>query len=211
MTAMYVDFRLPERLQARVRPGQSARVQVDALPDRAFPAVVTALDPVIDANGRSLVARGCIDNRLHHLRSGMFAKVMARLGDERVALMVPEEAVVSQGGRQSVIRLLKAQGSDGQPTWTTQRVDVQTGARQDGLVEVVRQLAEGDQVVVAGQQRVQRDGQAVRVTSPTGQNSGEGASGAFRAVPAPGLAGLPLAASAPGQNPCAALIAAPRR
>ena len=80
-----------------------------------------------------------------------------------------------------------------------------------GLVEVVRQLAEGDQVVVAGQQRVQRDGQAVRVTSPTGQNSGEGASGAFRAVPAPGLAGLPLAASAPGQNPCAALIAAPRR
>lgn len=235
MTAMYVDFRLPERLQARVRPGQSARVQVDALPGRAFPAVVTALDPVIDANGRSLVVRGCIDNRLHHLRSGMFAKVMTRLGDERVALMVPEEAVVSQGGRQSVIRLLKADGAGSEAAWTTQRVDVQTGARQDGLVEVVRQLAEGDQVVVAGQQRVQRDGQTVRVAAPAVSGAQAEASAAALAtqpmdgkpVPSPaaenqagasqvsapvsGVAALPLAASAPGQNPCAALIAAPRR
>ena len=68
MAAMYVDFRLPERLQARVRPGQSARVQVEALPDRAFAAVVQAVDPQIDADGRSLNVRGCIDNRLLQLR-----------------------------------------------------------------------------------------------------------------------------------------------
>lgn len=94
MNAMYVDFRLPERLQSRVRPGQTARVQVEALPDRAFAAVVQAVDPLIDANGRSLSVRGCIDNRLLQLRPGMFARVGTRLGDDRQALMIPEEAIV---------------------------------------------------------------------------------------------------------------------
>ena len=98
LNAMYVDFRLPERLQARVRPGQRARVLVDALPEHAFAAVVQAVDPLIDANGRSLNVRGCIDNRLQQLRPGMFARVSTRLGEDRLVLMIPEEAIVSQGG-----------------------------------------------------------------------------------------------------------------
>ncbi|HMN57060.1 MAG TPA: efflux RND transporter periplasmic adaptor subunit, partial [Ottowia sp.] len=154
MNAMYVDFRLPERWQARVRPGQTARVQVEALPERVFAAVVQAVDPQIDANGRSLIVRGCIDNRRLQLRSGMFARVAARLGDDRAALMIPEQAVVSQGGRQSVYRLVKAEGPEGTPAWRGERVDVQTGLRLAGLVEIVQGLAEGERVVTAGQQRI---------------------------------------------------------
>ena len=221
LSAMYVDFRLPERLQSRVRPGQSARVQVDALPDRAFGAVVTAVDPLIDANGRSLVARGCIDNRLLQLRSGMFARVEARLGDDRVALMVPEEAVVSQGGRQSVIRLLKGEGGEGKPAWTTQRIEVETGARQEGAVEIVRNLQEGDRIVVAGQQRIQRDGQPVRLAGTGGRSGPAGAaSGAASATPPadgapvaavpPSAASGPMTAQAAAPAPNDAASAAPR-
>jgi hypothetical protein len=41
-------------------------------------------------------------------------------------------------------------------------VKVQTGLRQDGLVEVIGEVRGGDQVVTAGQQRLMRDGQEVR-------------------------------------------------
>ena len=209
MAAMYVDFRLPERLQARVRPGQSARVQVEALPDRAFAAVVQAVDPQIDADGRSLNVRGCIDNRLLQLRPGMFARVNTRLGDDRPALMVPEEAVVSQGGRQSVIRLLRAEGKDGQPGWTSQRADVQTGTRLAGQVEIVRGLADGDRIVTAGQQRIQRDGAPVRLAEPPAHGAPDGAAPAASAAAAaqPAVAALPWAETAAGPGPCGAVAA----
>ena len=205
MAAMYVDFRLPERLQARVRPGQSARVQVEALPDRAFAAVVQAVDPQIDANGRSLNVRGCIDNRLLQLRPGMFARVNTRLGDDRQALMIPEEAVVSQGGRQTVVRLLRSEGADSGPGWTAQRVDVQTGTRQAGRVEIVRGLAEGERVVTAGHQRIQRDGTAVRLAEAPANGTPDGVASAPGVATLPTAAALPWAPTAAGPGPCGAL------
>ena len=210
MNAMFVDFRLPERLQARVRPGQTARVQVEALPGSAFAAVVQAVDPQIDANGRSLNVRGCIDNRLMQLRPGMFARVNTRLGDDRQALMIPEEAVVSQGGRQSVIRLRQAGGEGDAPrSWSTQRVDVATGTRSAGEVEVLRGLAEGERIVTAGQQRIQRDGMPVRLTAAPANGAPDGpapaASAASPASAAPAVvAALPWAQTAAGPSPCGA-------
>ena len=210
MNAMFVDFRLPERLQARVRPGQTARVQVEALPGTAFAAVVQAVDPQIDANGRSLNVRGCIDNRLLQLRPGMFARVNTRLGDDRQALMIPEEAVVSQGGRQSVIRLRQAGGEGDAPrSWSTQRVDVATGTRSAGEVEVLRGLAEGERIVTAGQQRIQRDGMPVRLTEAPANGAPDGpapaASAASPASAAPAVvAALPWAQTAAGPSPCGA-------
>lgn len=70
--AVYVDFRLPERFQSKVKRGQRAAVALDALPGRKFSAVVQAIDPLLDANGRSVAVRGCIDNRQLQLRPGMF-------------------------------------------------------------------------------------------------------------------------------------------
>ena len=210
MNAMFVDFRLPERLQARVRPGQTARVQVEALPGSAFAAVVQAVDPQIDANGRSLNVRGCIDNRLMQLRPGMFARVNTRLGDDRQALMIPEEAVVSQGGRQSVIRLRQAGGEGDAPrSWSTQRVDVATGTRSAGQVEVLRGLAEGERIVTAGQQRIQRDGMPVRLAEAPANGAPDGpapaASAASPASAAPAVvAALPWAQTAAGPSPCGA-------
>jgi len=51
--AIYVDFRLPERYQSKVRCGQTAMLDIDALPGQAYTAQIQAIDPLIDANGRS--------------------------------------------------------------------------------------------------------------------------------------------------------------
>src|SRR5512132_737508 len=63
MDAVFVDFRLPERLQTKLDKGQNAWVDIDALPGRKFPALIQAIDPLVDANGRSIGIRACIDNR----------------------------------------------------------------------------------------------------------------------------------------------------
>lgn len=157
---VYVDYRLPERFQTRVRPGQKAVVELDALPGRTFEARVQAVDPLIDANGRSVGVRASVANRQLQLRPGMFARVTTVFGVRDKARVVPEEAIVPQGGRQYVIKLVAGPDKD---SLVSQRVDVKVGIRRPGQVEIVEGLKEGDTVVTAGQQRLQRDGSVVKV------------------------------------------------
>jgi membrane fusion protein (multidrug efflux system) len=190
MDAIYVDYRLPERFQSQVKVGQRAQIDIDALPGRKFSALVLAIDPLIDANGRSVGVRACIDNRRMQLRPGMFARVATVFAQKDKALVIPEEAIVPQGGRQFVIRLID--GSEGK---VSQRVEVKVGSRSPGKVEIVEGLAAGETVVVAGQQRVQRDGMAVRVIEVGGRPGGPGGPGG---PPGAGGPGGPPGAGGPG-------------
>lgn len=197
LEAIYVDFRLPERFQTKVKKGQPALVEIDALPGKRYGAVVQAIDPLVDANGRSVGVRGCIDNRHLQLRPGMFARINAVFGVRDDAKVIPEEAIVPQGGRQFVYRL--ALGPD-QDTRIAQRVEVKVGARQPGRVEIVEGLQAGDVVVTAGQQRIQKDGTPVRVLDLTKQNGG-----AAGGTPGPArkpAAVAELVAPPAGANPC---------
>ena len=194
--AIFVDYRLPERFQSKVRRGQTAVVELDALPNRKFSAVLQAIDPLIDANGRSVGVRACIDNRRLQLRPGMFARVNSVFGQREDARVIPEEAIVPQAGKQFVIKLLP--GPDGQG-FVTQRVEVKVGQRMPGKVEVLDGLAVGDTVVIAGQQRVQRDGTVVRVLSMAAAPAAPDA--AVVTTPKPAAKALaPLA----GPDPCRA-------
>jgi membrane fusion protein (multidrug efflux system) len=94
----------------------------------------------------------------------MFARVNTVFSEREKAIVVPEEAIVPQAGKQFVIKLLDgADKGTEKETKTTQRVEVKVDIRRPGKVEILEGLAEGDEVVTAGQQRVQKDGTSVKV------------------------------------------------
>jgi membrane fusion protein (multidrug efflux system) len=204
--AVLLDFRLPERFQAKVRAGQKAQLTVDALPGRPFSAIVQAVDPLIDANGRSVGVRGCIDNRQQQLRPGMFARVNAVFGSRENALVIPEEAIIPQGGRTFVVKIVQG---DKPEVKVSERVAVKLGLRLPGKVEILEGLSAGDTVVTAGHQRLQKDGTTVRVVDlsqpgggrpaggPPGQPGAGGPGGPGPAAPG----AMPAAATAPGAGP----------
>jgi len=202
--AVLVDFRLPERFQAKLRPGQKAQLTVDALPGRPFAAIVQAVDPLIDANGRSVGVRGCIDNRQQQLRPGMFARVNAVFGSRPSALVIPEEAIVPQGGRTFVVKVVPGDKPD---TLVSQRVSVKVGLRQPGKVEIVEGLELDDTVVVAGHQRLQKEGTPVRVVDMSRPGGGKSAAGPAAAVSAPAAAASAPAATQASAGPSKAVVA----
>ncbi|MDO9503723.1 MAG: efflux RND transporter periplasmic adaptor subunit [Hydrogenophaga sp.] len=160
-----VDFRLPERYQSSIASGQVVQVQLDALPGKTFEATVLAVDPLLDANGRSISVRAVMPRSSGaDLRPGMFARVLIVFSVNDAALVVPEEAMVPQGGKQFVF-LLDEQGQGDAKKLVSRRVEVEAGVRRGAEVQIVKGVAAGDTVVVAGQQRLQRDGTAVRVVN----------------------------------------------
>ncbi|WP_332740660.1 efflux RND transporter periplasmic adaptor subunit [Hydrogenophaga sp.] len=167
-----VDFRLPERYQSRIAAGQSVQVQLDALPGKTFEAQVLAVDPLLDANGRSISVRAVMPRTAGaDLRPGMFARVLIVFSVNDAALVVPEEALVPQGGKQFVF-LLDEQGQGDAKKLLSRRVEVEPGVRRGSVVQIVKGVASGDTVVVAGQQRLQRDGTAVRVVNMVSTTNG---------------------------------------
>ena len=208
--AVFVDFRLPERFQNKVKKGQTAGVSLDALPGSKFVAFVQAVDPLIDTNGRSVGVRACIDNRQLRLRPGMFARVTAVFGERERAMVVPEEAIVPQGQRVVVYKVVDGKNKDEK---IAQRVEVKVGIRRPGKVEILEGIEEGDMIVTAGQQRLQRDGMVVRVIDSARPGGREG--GGAGAAPSPAASAAvaqapavraspssPVAKALPGPNPC---------
>ena len=162
-TRLYVDFRLPERYQARLAPGQGVQVQVDAVPGRTFEAQVVAVDPLVEADGRALLVRAQLPVlRDAPLRPGLFARVTVVMAVNEAALMVPEEAMVPQGGKQFVFLIVREGEGDAAKT-LARRVEVTPGLRRGAQVQLLSGVQAGDTVVVAGQQRLQRDLTPVRV------------------------------------------------
>ncbi|MBC7719677.1 MAG: efflux RND transporter periplasmic adaptor subunit [Chitinophagaceae bacterium] len=198
--AIFVDFRLPERFQSKLKRGQTALLDIDALPGRKYTAKVQAIDPLIDANGRSVGVRGCIDNRTLQLRPGMFARVNAVFGVRDDARMIPEEAIVPQGGKQYVIKLLP--GPPGAPPATriSKRVEVKVGLRRPGKVEILEGLELGDTVITTGQQRVTKDGTVVAVVDLSAARPANASPGIGAVTSAPTAAAQVATAPAAGTS-----------
>lgn len=148
-----VDFRLPEVELGSVSVGAKIKIEVDALPGKAWEGEVFAIDPQVDINGRALQLRARVANRGGELKPGLFARVELTTASRQNAVVVPETAVVSQGRERFVFTI-----RDGKAV----RSKIVTGLRQPGVVEIVQGLSKDDVVVVTGQQRL-RDGIPVDV------------------------------------------------
>lgn len=190
VAAMYVDFRLPESVLTRLKVGQGVDVTLDGLPGRSFKGRVDAFDSQLEANGRSLLVRASIANTEGLLRPGMFARARIVFSSRDDAVVVPEEALVPQGGRQFVVKVVE--GPEGP---TTRRLEARLGLRVPGKVEITQGLQPGDVVVTAGQSRVMRaDGLPVRIVQ-IGEAVASGAP-ASAAGSTPGAPKVAAAASA---------------
>ena len=149
-----VDFRVPEIYMRQVQVGQALEIALDALPGKTYEGKVFAINPLVDATGRSIVIRAQVKNADTALRPGMFARVRLITRDQQDALVVPEQAIVPQGDEQYVFKVVDGKAS---------RTKVAVGQRRDGKVEIVGGLAAGDTVVSAGQMKL-RDGTPVAMS-----------------------------------------------
>ncbi len=150
-STMWIEFRLPERYVPRLKAGQAVDLTLDALPGQRFKAQVDVIDAQFDTNGRSMLVRAKLLGPTTGLRSGLFARVKVVLGERPDALVVPEEALVPQGGKQYLIKVIDApQGL------VSQRVEADMGMRVPGKVELLSGVKAGERVVTAGQARLMR-------------------------------------------------------
>ena len=138
---MHVDFQVPEAELASLGKGDKVTATSVAYPGRTFEGEVATIDTRVDPGTRAVTVRADFINADHALRPGMLLDVRM-FRPERQALVIPEIAVV-QVGRESFVYRVK-------PDQSVERVDVVSGARRAGVVEIREGVKAGDRIVVDG-------------------------------------------------------------
>lgn len=146
-----LDFSVPEVFLATLSEGMQIDAGTAAYPSDTFKGRVSGIDSRLDPVSRAITVRARIDNRDGRLKPGMFMTVRLKRTDAPT-LLIPEEALVPEGERKFVF-LVRA----GKAT----KIEVTTGRRRPGEVEVVHGLSSGDVVIREGTQKV-REGSPVK-------------------------------------------------
>lgn len=156
-----VDYRVPAKYLLSISKGQQVKVSVDSFPGEIFKATIEAIDPKVDPTANSVLVRAYIPNEDGRLKPGLFARVDMVVGSKDNTLLLPESAVLTSGDDSSVFVVLDGKIGD-KPVKAAVKRQVVTGMSESGVIEIVRGLNEGDDVVSVGQTKVQ-DGAPVRI------------------------------------------------
>jgi membrane fusion protein (multidrug efflux system) len=179
LETMRVDFSIPEQQLELVEIGQTVRLGVSAA-DMPFSGSIIGIEPKVDPVSRLVSIRAEVVKPEGRLSPGQFVQVRVQLPEEDGVLALPQTAVVTSlyGDYVFVVRPAEDMAGEAQaaqpaqdgaapaaeapaenqesaePALVVDQVFVTTGRRSQGLVEVLKGIEPGDQVVTAGQNRL---------------------------------------------------------
>jgi multidrug efflux pump subunit AcrA (membrane-fusion protein) len=152
LSKAHITVPIPERYIPHVHLGKAAEVQVDALPGTVWQGTLIRLVPEAH-EARTFPVTVEVENPEVRLKSGFVARVTLTVGQQRNALMVPKDAIVTQGPRHIVYAV-----RDGKAT----PLPVERHMFYEGFAVISGPLKPGEQVVVRGNERL-RPGQPVQL------------------------------------------------
>ena len=137
MDPLRLRAEIPERESRTVRPGQDVRVSVEG-DANVYLGKITRLSPVIAEQNRVLVVEADVRNN-GTLRPGSFAHAEIVTNDAKMAVTVPNNAIVTFAGIEKVIVIQNGKALERPIT---------TGRRSPEFTEVVAGVSVGEKVIV---------------------------------------------------------------
>ncbi len=158
MASLQAHIYVPERDIHKLAAGQPAVLAVDAWPGKQFIGKILRVNPVVDAGTGTVKVTVAMAADQSQLKPGMFGRIEIRYDRREQALLIPQDAVLTEDAAQSVFVV-----ADGR----ARRRPVKTGYSDAEHYEVLEGLKVGEQVVTIGQSSLKDDAK-VEVVKPGG-------------------------------------------
>lgn len=148
---VFFDFSLPQQQLAEVKTDLPVKVTTDAVPNREFDGILTAVNSSIDATTRNVTLQATLDNRDNALRAGMFGRVKVLLPQKNATLFIPATAVsYAPFGNSVFVIEKKTDDKTKQESLTLRQQFIRTGETRGDFVAVTDGLKPGETVVSSG-------------------------------------------------------------
>lgn len=140
-SVLWIDAEIYEKDIAKIRLGMTVELSVPAYPGETFSGKVTYIGDVLKEDTRTITVRAEVENSDYKLKPGMFASIRIALNHHSRVLVVPQDSVLEDKG-DKIVFIKRGEQFFLQV--------VHTGARENGYIEILQGLAEGDEVAVTG-------------------------------------------------------------
>ena len=142
---IYSDIKIPENYSSLLEKGLPIEARVSSFKNKIFIGEIDFISSRINADTISLLTRIKVDNSNLELISGSLLEVSIML-NMRDALAVPDTSIIMEGEKAFVYKV--------SPENVANKVEVQIGNRNEGKIEILSGLNEGDIIVAEGLKKV---------------------------------------------------------
>jgi RND family efflux transporter MFP subunit len=162
LDTVFVELAVTEQDSQNLKPGKTAAVTTDAIPDKTFDGVVYRMAPFFQSASRTAAVEIALRNNSRLLKPGMFARINITLNSDGHARVVPSAALIEKDGKFSVFVV----GDSSKVTNVPVRVGI-----NDGKYAQILSPADLDGHIVTLGQHLLKDGSTVTV--PAGKQAGQ--------------------------------------
>ncbi len=151
ISKLYIDFNIPERYAVTDLKSKNIEFSIQGLKD-LFTAKITALEPEIEENTRTLRIRAVVANSNLILKPGLSVEVKMTVDEYPESIFIPSNALMPtlKGYSVYVLRNGKADAAE-----------IETGIRNASSVQVLKGITEGDTVITTNLLRI-KEGSRVK-------------------------------------------------
>ena len=146
---IYSDLKIPEIFANNIKKNLPIEAKFSGNKEKIYLGKVDGVSSRINAETRSLLIRIKIDNEKFELIPGSLLEVTIKF-NQRDSLSVPDTSIMLEGNKVYVYKVIENNNIE--------KKEVRIGVRNEGLVEVLSGLDEGDTIVAAGLKKVNPKG-----------------------------------------------------
>ena len=146
---IYADLKIPEIFANDLKKDLLIEAKFSGNKEKIYLGKVDGVSSRINAETRSLLIRIKINNEKFELIPGSLLEVAIKFNN-RDSLSVPDTSIMLEGNKVYVYKVIENNNID--------KKEVKIGIRNEGLVEILSGLDEGDTIVAAGLKKVNPKG-----------------------------------------------------
>ena len=151
------DLKIPEVYAAILKKDLRVRAKFSAYRDKSYDGIIQSVASRVDAQTRSILARAQIQNENSEIIPGSLLEIEI-LYNVQNALSVPDTSIMYEGRKKFVYKIIENN--------MLKKVEVKTGIRNQGNLEILDGLVQGDKIIAEGLTKV-RPGMKVKpITKP---------------------------------------------
>ncbi|MDC1146252.1 efflux RND transporter periplasmic adaptor subunit [Candidatus Pelagibacter sp.] len=148
-SVIYSDLKIPEVFASVMKKGLPITAKFSGNKYKIYNGAIYAVSSRINAETRSLLIRVKINNEDSELIPGSLLEVTVNY-NERNSLGIPDTSIMLEGDKTYVYKVSEKN--------VTNKVEIKIGIRDDGYVEVLSGLIEGENIVAEGLKKVRPKG-----------------------------------------------------
>lgn len=159
LSDMYIDVEVPETYLGSIKNGKEAKVYFPVLGD-SVKTTIRQTGNFINPGNRSFTVEIPVPNKNGNIKPNLSARVQLNDYTSEKAILVPQSIVSENAeGEQYVY---KAEELNDNNEAVAKKIIISTGKTQDGFVEIVSGIEDGNHIIKEGARSV-KDGQKVKI------------------------------------------------